>query len=154
MLGGLTGVFGIKGMAIVGGVCLLIGSAGGYTLADKLGEAKVLRIEKAQQAATIAALQATVAQRDRDLAANARLAAGVNGIATNVIAAINDFKEGLPDEDAAAPVTGCDAYSDADYERVRNLIDRAANLGQVREKGSALGGKPGSAVPSAGPVKK
>jgi len=109
---------GLKGMAIAALVGSALGASGGYWLADTIGDAKALRLERKS-------LQDTIAARDRVIASNARITAGVNSIAIGVNRAIAQLREDVGDEAVTRSDPGCD-YRDDEFGRVQSRIHRAA----------------------------
>jgi hypothetical protein len=150
----LPSVFGLKGMGIALAAGLAIGGVGGGWTAYKLSDAKVLRIEKAQQDEKIKSLNEVIAQHSKDDLMNARLTAGVQSAASNVAAAITEFQNGMTSNEEAPPsaADSCDRYSDPDFERVRSSIARGANLGDIVRQGSAARTGPQGGLPAAGRV--
>ena len=114
----IPSIFGLKGMAVAALIGCVAGSAGGYWLADTIGDAKALRLERA-------GLKADIAARDATIARNAKLTTDINNIAIGVSQTIADLRKAAADEGLIRNDPACD-YRDDEFGRVRERIGRAA----------------------------
>ncbi|WP_029073587.1 hypothetical protein [Kaistia adipata] len=120
----IPAVFGLKGIAVAAAIGCAVGAYAGYRVTDAFGEAKALRLERAQLRADLDAAKETI---DR----NARLTAGVHAIAIGVNRAIASLREAAGDEALIRDDPVC-RYSDDEFGRLRERIDRAAAAGGLR----------------------
>lgn len=120
---GIPSVFGLKGMAAAFALGAAIGGYLSYEVTNTFDEAKALRKERDD-------LKETIAARDRVIASNARITAGVNSIAIGVNRAIAQLREEAGDEAATRSDPRCD-YRDDEFSRVQSRIDRAARAGRA-----------------------
>ena len=98
-----------------------MGASSGYWLADTIGDAKALRLERA-------GLEADIAVRDATIARNAKLTTDINNIAIGVSQTIADLRKAAADEGLIRNDPACD-YRDDEFGRVQSRIDRAAGRG-------------------------
>ncbi|WP_018183971.1 hypothetical protein [Kaistia granuli] len=120
----IPSIFGLKGVAIAAAIAFALGAYASYRVTDAFGEAKALRLERDQ-------LQGALDAANETITRNARLTAGVNDIAIRVNRAIAQLREAAGDEAITRDDPVC-RYSDDEFGRLRERIDRAAAAGGLR----------------------
>jgi hypothetical protein len=121
---GVPSVFGLKGMAAALAIGAALGAYAGHRITNTFDEAKALRLEQAR-------LQSELEAANETIARNARLAAGIHTIAIGVNRAIAYLRETAGDEALTRDDPVC-RYSDDEFERLRERINRAATGGSLR----------------------